>query len=176
MHQQAVVGDDASFWIEAERVDDAWAAVSEIHDAAVRAPAHSVGDGEAIQHQLDLSTALQPVERAAPWMLIIGERACPEPTLWIAGGIIHPRALRCDLGNEVKCAVRAQIADVPTRSKQPTLIVLDRSDGSNGPRDVMGAHRGEPTVVVDLVAVDPATEYVDVQQLLISVVPSGGLA
>jgi|SRR5215211_2325659 len=109
-------------------------------------------------------------------MLIIREGSCPEPTLRVAGGIVHPSRLTCDLGNEPQVAVGAQVADVPACRKHPTIIVLNRGDGPDSPWDFIAANGVEHPVLVDLVAKDPARQDVDVEQLGVAIIPTRALA
>ena len=43
-----------------------------------------------LEHQLGPAGPVQPVERAASLVVVVGQRPAPEPALGIAGAVVHP--------------------------------------------------------------------------------------
>ena len=108
-------------------------------------------------------------------MVVVGQRAGPEAALRVACAVVHPRPGRGHLGERAQAAVRAQVGEAPPGGEQPALVALDGRDRTDGPGDLVGAHRDESAAVGDPVAVDAPGQDVDPQQLSTARVPPGAL-
>src|SRR4026208_1153436 len=106
-----VVKDRPLFGIKSERIDHTWATVREVHRAAVRTPAETIGDRQPTHDQLGSAVTIKSVEGGASWSLIIGNGPCPEAALRIAGRIVHPSVFRRNLGDGLQRAIRSQVAE-----------------------------------------------------------------
>ena len=176
LDEHPAVRDRAPLAVEGEGVDHARAAVREVHRAAVQAPAEPVGDGEAVEHPLDPSLPVEPVEGSAPGTVVVGQRAGPEPALRIARGVVHPRPGRRDLCEAPQLAVGREAGEPQPRGQQPPLVVLDGRDRTDGPGHLVRANGDQGAVVGDEVAVDTAVQDVHAEELTPASVPAGPFA
>ena len=142
---------------------------------AVGTPADAVGDRQSLEHHLGPPVGIQPVERAAPLAVVVGQCPGPEPALGIAGAVVHPGSGRCDLGDAAMGAVER-----PGRRSHARRRAASRRRPRRGrsSRPFRAAGRPGPvqrTVVADPVAVDPPGHDVDGEQLAATGVPANAL-
>ena len=161
----------AALGVERERVDDSWAAVHHVHGATVRAPTDSVGDRQAVEHLLGPAGPVQPVERAASGVMVVGQGPGPEPPLRIGGTVVHPGPGRRDLRDGSMGALGRQVDEAAPGAEQPPPVALDGRDHADGPGQLVDADGDQRSVVLDPVAVDAPGQDVDPQHLRAAVVP-----
>ncbi len=123
-----------------------------------------------------MAGAIEAIERCAASALIMGNRAGPEPTLRIAGGIVHASSRRCHLSQRAQLALRAKVAEAPLRREQQALIVCDRGNRPHGARHLVRLNGHHNAVLNNPVAKDPPNKNVDSEQLASPGVPPNTLA
>src|ERR1700733_15942822 len=89
MHEGAAVADRAARAVEPERLDASGAAVVEVHRASVGTPSDAVGDAQAGQHGGAATVEFKPEKGAGAGRLVVGHRPAPEPSLRVAGSVVH---------------------------------------------------------------------------------------
>ena len=129
-----------------------------------------------LEHLVDASVALEPVEGAAALVVVVGQAAGPQPSLRVTRRVVHPCPRRGDLGHVAQHAVRGQVCKPSPSCEEPSLVTLDRRDRADRARQAVVANRYERPVVADRVAMHAPGQDVHPQQLAPATIPSGALA